>query len=251
MNAKANTAMNRQDFEQALRDKGAYYHIHHPYHRAMYSGQCTPEQIRGWVANRYYYQVRIPQKDAAIMSNCPDASVRRLWLQRILDHDGHEGDVGGIEAWLTLAEAVGLSREEVIDERHVLPGVRFAVDAYFNFARRATWQEAACSSLTELFAPEIHQSRLDSWPQHYPWIEENGYRYFRKRLSEARRDVEHGLAITLDHFVTAGQQQRAFDILQFKLDILWSLLDALTMAYVHHTPPYHTVTDQPVWHRGL
>lgn len=251
MNAKANTAMNRQDFEQALRDKGAYYHIHHPYHRAMYSGQCTPEQIRGWVANRYYYQVRIPQKDAAIMSNCPDASVRRLWLQRILDHDGHEGDVGGIEAWLTLAEAVGLSREEVMDERHVLPGVRFAVDAYFNFARRATWQEAACSSLTELFAPEIHQSRLDSWPQHYPWIEENGYRYFRKRLSEARRDVEHGLAITLDHFVTEGQQQRAFDILQFKLDILWSLLDALTMAYVHQTPPYHTVTDQPVWHRGL
>ncbi|KPQ27232.1 MAG: coenzyme PQQ biosynthesis protein C [Marinobacter excellens HL-55] len=251
MNAKANTAMNRQDFEQALREKGAYYHIHHPYHRAMYSGQCTPEQIRGWVANRYYYQVRIPQKDAAIMSNCPDASVRRLWLQRILDHDGHEGDVGGIEAWLTLAEAVGLSRQEVIDERHVLPGVRFAVDAYFNFARRATWQEAACSSLTELFAPEIHQSRLDSWPQHYPWIEENGYRYFRKRLSEARRDVEHGLAITLDHFTTEAQQQRAFEILQFKLDILWSLLDALTMAYVHQTPPYHTVTDQPVWHRGL
>jgi len=252
MNAKANnTAMNRQDFEQALRSKGKYYHIHLPYHKAMYGGQCTPEQIRGWVANRYYYQIRIPQKDAAIMANCPDANVRRLWLQRILDHNGHDGDVGGIEAWLSLAEAVGLSREEVIDQRHVLPGVRFAVDAYLNFARRATWQEAACSSLTELFAPEIHQSRLDSWPSHYPWIEEGGYSYFRKRLSEARRDVEHGLSITLDHFVTEARQTRALDILQFKLDILWSMLDAMTMAYMHQTPPYHTVTDQPVWHRGL
>ena len=109
MNAKANTAKNRTDFEQALRAKGRYYHIHHPYHKAMYGGQCTPEQIRGWVANRYYYQIRIPQKDAAIMANCPDAGVRRLWLQRILDHDGHSDDAGGIEAWLLLAEAVGLS----------------------------------------------------------------------------------------------------------------------------------------------
>lgn len=251
MNAKANTQLSRADFERALRAKGAYYHIQHPFHRAMYGGECTPEQIRGWVANRYYYQIKIPQKDSAIMANCPDASVRRLWLQRILDHDGHNDDAGGIEAWLLLAEAVGLSREEVIDQRHVLPGVRFAVDAYLNFARRASWQEAACSSLTELFAPEIHQSRLDSWPDHYPWIEPEGYRYFRKRLSEARRDVEHGLGITLDHFQTPTQQQRAFEILQFKLDILWTMLDAMSMAYVHKMPPYHTVTDAPVWHRGL
>ncbi|KRW81619.1 pyrroloquinoline-quinone synthase PqqC [Marinobacter sp. P4B1] len=251
MNARANTPLNRTDFEQALRAKGAYYHIHHPFHRAMYGGDCSPEQIRGWVANRYYYQIKIPQKDAAIMANCPDASVRRLWLQRILDHDGHSDDAGGIEAWLLLAEAVGLSREEVVDQRHVLPGVRFAVDAYLNFARRASWQEAACSSLTELFAPEIHQSRLDSWPDHYPWIEADGYRYFRKRLSEARRDVEHGLSITLDHFVTETQQHRALEILQFKLDILWTMLDAMSMAYVHKTPPYHTVTGEQVWHRGL
>ncbi|AHI28084.1 pyrroloquinoline-quinone synthase PqqC [Marinobacter similis] len=251
MNADTIAALSRPEFEQALRAKGQFYHIHHPYHKAMYSGQCTPEQIRGWVANRYYYQIQIPQKDAAIMANCPDPSVRRLWLQRILDHDGHDGDAGGIEAWLNLAEAVGLTREEVIDERHVLPGVRFAVDAYRNFARQASWQEAACSSLTELFAPEIHQSRLASWPQHYPWIDPAGYGYFRKRLSEARRDVEHGLTITLDFFVTGAQQNRALEILQFKLDILWSMLDALTMAYLHQTPPFHTVTDQAVWHRGL
>lgn len=249
--AAVTSIMDRQTFERALRSRGDYYHIHHPLHKAMYAGQCTPEQIRGWVANRYYYQVKIPQKDAAILANCPDARVRRLWLQRILDHDGHDGDVGGIEAWLALAEAVGLQREEVVDERHVLPGVRFAVDAYVNFARRASWQEAACSSLTELFAPQIHQSRLDSWPQHYPWIQQDGYRYFRKRLSEARRDVEHGLSITLDYFNTAEQQARALNILQFKLDILWSMLDAMTMAYVHQTPPYHPVTRQAVWHRGL
>lgn len=252
MNARVeNAPLSRAEFERALRAKGQYYHIHHPYHKAMYGGECTPEQIRGWVANRYYYQISIPRKDAAIMANCPDASVRRQWLQRVLDHDGQGDDAGGIEAWLSLAEAVGLSREEVIDQRHVLPGVRFAVDAYVNFARRATWQEAACSSLTELFAPEIHQSRLQSWPQHYPWISETGYTYFRKRLSEARRDVEHGLSITLETFVTPAQQTQALSILQFKLDILWSMLDALTMAYVHGTPPYHTVTDQQVYHRGL
>ena len=133
----------------------------------------------------------------------------------------------------------------------VLPGVRFAVDAYLNFARRATWQEAASSSLTELFAPHIHQSRLDAWPEHYPWIDHSGYDYFRKRLSEARRDVEHGLSITLEHYTTYAQQQRMLEILQFKLDVLWSMLDAMSMAYELKRPPYHTVTEQAVWHRGL
>jgi pyrroloquinoline-quinone synthase len=234
----------REEFEAKLRAKGALYHIHHPYHKAMYGGELNRRQIQGWVANRYYYQIQIPVKDAAIMANCPDQHVRQHWIQRILDHDGHEGDRGGIEAWLQLGEAVGLAREEVTDLRHVLPGVRFAVDAYVNFARRATWQEAACSSLTEMFAPEIHQSRLDSWPDHYEWIDASGLSYFRKRLSEARRDVEHGLRITLDHFRTREQQEYALDILQFKLNVLWSLLDAMTMAYVHDTPPFHSCPDR-------
>ncbi|MDO8271322.1 MAG: pyrroloquinoline-quinone synthase PqqC, partial [Gammaproteobacteria bacterium] len=190
----------KEEFEQRLRAKGRFYHIHHPFHVAMNSGQCTREQIQGWVANRFYYQTTIPVKDAAILANCNEREVRREWVQRILDHDGTEGQEGGIEAWLRLAEAVGLSRDEVDSQQHVLPGVRFACDAYLNFARRATWQEAACSSLTELFAPEIHQRRLDNWPEYYPWIEADGYRYFKKRLSEARRDVEHGLRITLSHF---------------------------------------------------
>ena len=244
-------AMTPEQFEQALRAKGDYYHIHHPYHIAMHKGQATREQIQGWVANRFYYQLNIPMKDAAIMANCPDRDVRREWVQRILDHDGAPGEEGGIEAWLRLAEAVGLDREQVLSGELVLPGVRFAVDAYLNFARRASWQEAASSSLTELFAPHIHQSRLDAWPQHYPWIDESGYDYFRKRLSEARRDVEHGLRITLQHYTTLAAQQRMLDILQFKLDVLWSMLDAMSMAYELNCPPYHTVTEQQVWHRGL
>ncbi len=231
----------RQEFEHRLRDKEKYYHIHHPFHVLMNSGGLEPPAIRGWVANRFYYQTAIPVKDAAILANCRDREVRRHWVQRIIDHDGTQGDEGGIEAWLALAHAVGLTREEVLDERHVLPGVRFAVDAYVNFARRATWQEAACSSLTELFAPTIHQKRLDSWPTHYPWIDADGYRYFRKRLAEARRDVEHGLAITLDHFRARAQQEHALGLLQFKLDILWTMLDAMWLAYVDHKPPYHCV----------
>lgn len=233
-------AWSKEEFEQRLRDKGRFYHIHHPFHVAMNSGQCTKEQIQGWVANRFYYQTTIPVKDAAILANCNEQDVRREWVQRILDHDGVQGQEGGIEAWLRLAEAVGLGREEVKSQQHVLPGVRFACDAYLNFARRATWQEAACSSLTELFAPEIHQRRLDNWPEFYPWIDAGGYRYFKKRLSEARRDVEHGLRITLSYFVTREQQEHALTILQFKLDILWTMLDAMEMAYVYQKPPFHS-----------
>ncbi|EIT7183929.1 pyrroloquinoline-quinone synthase PqqC [Serratia sp. SRS-8-S-2018] len=237
-----------QAFEAALRAKGAYYHIHHPYHIAMHNGEATREQIQGWVANRFYYQTSIPIKDAAIMANCPQPDTRRKWVQRILDHDGYGGSEGGIEAWLRLGEAVGLQRDALLSEQLVLPGVRFAVDAYVNFARRACWQEAACSSLTELFAPQIHQSRLDSWPQHYPWIDAAGYDYFRSRLGQANRDVEHGLALALDYCDTVEKQQRMLEILQFKLDILWSMLDAMIMAYTLNRPPYHSVTAARVWH---
>ncbi len=229
------SAWTRDEFEARLRERGKAYHIHHPFNVMLNTGKAAPEQIRGWVANRFCYQVAIPVKDAAILSNCPDPAVRRGWVQRILDHDGFElggiRDAGGIEAWLRLAQAVGLGRDEVLDQRHVIPALRFAVDAYVNFARRAPWQEAVCSSLTELFAPEIHQQRLATWPQHYAWIEPEGLAYFRNRVSQARRDVEQGLAITLDHFTTRAQQERALDVLQFKLDILWAMNDAMAQRY--------------------
>jgi len=221
----------KEEFERQLRAKESRYHIHHPFHIAMNSGRCTREQVQGWVYNRFYYQIAIPLKDAAVLANMPDREQRRQWVLRILDHDGTQGDEGGIEAWLRLGEACGLQREEVKSLKHVLPGVRFAVDAYVNFARRAPWQEAVCSSLTELFAPTIHRKRLENWPQFYPWIEAGGYEYFRKRLSEARRDVEHGLQVTLDYFQTREAQQRALEILQFKLDVLWSMLDTMQHTY--------------------
>jgi pyrroloquinoline-quinone synthase len=224
-------AWNREEFEAKLREKGAAYHIHHPFNRMLNEGRANPEQIRGWVANRYYYQISIPIKDAAILSNCPDRAVRREWVQRILDHDGYGDDPGGIEAWARLGLATGLVREEIEDQRHVIPALRFAIDAYVNFARRAPWQEAVCSSLTELFAPKIHKERLANWPEFYPWIESEGLQYFRNRLSQARRDVEQGLDITLDYFRTPAQQQRALDTLQFKLDILWTMNDAMALKY--------------------
>ena len=219
------------EFEQRLRDKGRAYHIHHPFNVMLNTGRAEPEQIRGWVANRFYYQVSIPVKDAAILANCDDRSVRRNWVQRILDHDGYGDDPGGIESWIRLAESVGLRRDEVESFSQLLPGVRFAVDAYVNFARRAPWPEAVCSSLTELFAPEIHKQRLAGWPDYYPWIDRGGLHYFQSRVSLARRDVEFGLAVTLERFRTRAQQERALEILQFKLDVLWQMNDAMALRY--------------------
>lgn len=240
-------AWSKEEFEQQLRALGKYYHIHHPYQQMMYEGRLTPEQIRGWVANRFYYQLIIPRKDAALLYNCPDREVRRLWIRRILDHDGgpdadHVSN-GGIEAWIRLGEACGLPREEITSCEHVLPGVRFAVEAYLNFVHKAEWHEGVCSSLTELFAPTVHKQRLDSWPQNYPWIESEGLQYFRNRLTEAHRDVDHGLAITLEHFTTRERQDRAIEIVKFKLNVLWSMLDAMHMAYVHEMPPYFNVEE--------
>ena len=221
----------REAFEAQLRTQGRAYHIHHPFNLLLNSGAATVEQIRGWVANRFYYQISIPIKDAAILANCPDRAVRRSWVQRILDHDGYGDDPGGIESWLRLAEAVGLTRKTVESLEQVLPGVRFAVDAYVNFARRVPWTEAVCSSLTELFAPEIHKQRLANWPQHYPWIDPAGLHYFQSRVSLARRDVEFSLALTLDRFDTRTLQERALDILKFKLDVLWQMSDAMALRY--------------------
>src|SRR5262249_4472057 len=200
-------AWSREEFEERLRSLGERYHIHHPFNVRMAAGRATRREIRGWVANRFYYQISIPIKDAAMLANCPDREVRREWVRRILDHDGFGDDPGGIEAWIRLGEAVGLPRGEIVSLEHVVPGVRFAVDAYVNFARTRPWQETVCASLTELFAPKIHEQRLAGWPEHYPWIDPAGLAYFRNRLSEARRDVAHGLALTLDHFNTRPLQE--------------------------------------------
>ena len=236
MDINSQQPWSRQEFEARLREQGKAYHIYHPFNVMLNSGQATVAQIRGWVANRFSYQVAIPIKDAAVMSNCTDRSLRREWIKRMLDHDGYDdlngqSDEGGIEAWIRLGLAVGLTREEIVDLRHVTPGVKFAVEAYIHFARTQPWQESVCASLTELFAPAIHKQRLSTWPEHYPWIDSEGLQYFRNRVTQARRDVEHGLGITLDYFQTREQQERALEILNFKLDVLWQMNDAMATRY--------------------
>jgi pyrroloquinoline-quinone synthase len=231
----SNAPWSREEFEQKLRERGRGYHIYHPFHVLMYEGKLTQKQMQCWVANRFYYQTAIPIKDAAILSNCTDREIRRGWIQRIIDHDGGgniaEGGDGGIEAWIGLGDAVGLTREDVTSMKYVVPGARFAVDAYINFARQRPWQEAVCSSLTELFAPHIHQQRIDSWPDKYPWVKPEGMQYFKNRLTQARRDVQQGLDVTLEYFSQSREmQERACEILQFKLDVLWALADSIMLA---------------------
>jgi pyrroloquinoline-quinone synthase len=230
------TRTETESFVAALRAQSRRYHDQHPFSRRMNEGSLSRGQIQGWVANRFYYQETIPRKDAAILANCPEREVRRRWVRRILDHDGTadgEGDIeaGGIEAWLRLGEAVGLSREEIADERHVVPGVRFAVDAYLTFARTRPWVEAVASSLTELFAPDLMADRLAAFERHYPWIDPRGLAYFRARLTQAPRDSEHALHVVMERCRTPDQRAAAVAALSFKCDVLWSMLDAIDRAY--------------------
>jgi len=203
----------------------------------MNEGRLSPEALRGWVTNRFYYQRNIPIKDAAILSNCPVRDVRRVWLHRLVDHDGLEGsevsheNEGGIEAWLRLGEACGVSREDLWQDRQVEPGVRFAVDAYVTFARTQPWPVAIASSLTELFAPDLMSARLAAFEKFYGWIDSAGLDYFRRRITQARRDSDDALKITMEHCTTRALQDAAIAALQFKCDLLWAVLDAIQLRY--------------------
>jgi pyrroloquinoline-quinone synthase len=225
------TSTATDSFVESLRAQSQRYHDQHPFHLRMNDGRLSRRQIQGWVANRFYYQQNIPRKDAAILSNCPDLEVRRRWIRRIVDHDGAMNGEGGIEAWLRLGEAVGLTREEVRDGRHLVPGVRFAVDAYVTFARTRPWVEAVASSLTELFAPDLMSGRLAAFERRYSWIDRDGLAYFRARLEQAPRDSEHALEVVTAHCRSSQQQERAVAALSFKCDVLWSMMDAIDRAY--------------------
>ena len=216
-----------EELVAALRIQGARYHDRHPFHVRMNDGELSREELQRWVANRYYYQRSIPIKDAAILSNCPDPDVRREWIQRILDHDGTEPGAGGIESWLRLGAALGVERDALTDERLVLPGVRYAVDAYVNFCRTRPWVEAVAASLTELFGPGAIRVRLDALERHYPWIDPAGLEYFRSRLTLAPRDARYALGVTLERCRTRVDQERAVAALSFKTDLLWAQLDAI------------------------
>ena len=224
-------AWSREEFLARLQEVGTkgYHHLH-PFHIRMNAGELDRHSIRQWVANRFYYQTSIPRKDAAILANCPVRDVRRQWIKRIIDHDGTGGQEGGIEKWIRLGVACGLTPEEMMDERHVRPGVRFAVDAYVNFARTQPWPIAIASSLTELFAPDLMSKRLDAFRIHYPWIASEGLDYFRARLTQAREDSEFALGVTLEHCGGRIMQEAAVHALRFKCDVLWAILDALLVT---------------------
>ena len=219
------------ELEGALRSFHGSYYVQHPFHQLMYEGKLTRRQFQGWVANRLAYQRVVPRKDAAILSNCPDPAVRREWIQRIVDHDGTREGEGGIELWIRLGVALGVPREEMVDERHVLPAVRTICESYVWFCKSKPWVQACASSLTELFAPKIHMQRIESFPKHYPWIPPEALDYFKSRLIQAPRDVRHGLALVQQHCTTSETQRMAFEALAFKLEMLWSMIDTIHNAY--------------------
>jgi pyrroloquinoline-quinone synthase len=226
--ARAGAPWSRDEFVRRLRGVlERRYHHHHPFNRRMHRGELSRAELQRWVANRFYYQINIPVKDAFILARCPEREVRQQWMQRIVDHDGRPGEEGGIEAWLRLGEAMGVPRAELLDQRHLLPGVRFAVDAYVEFCRSRPWLEAVAASLTELFAPLIVRERLAAMLSHYRWVDPEGLQYFKNRLVQAPRDAEYALGLVTERMRTRGEQERAVAALEFKCDVLWCLLDAV------------------------
>jgi len=224
------------EFVAALRALSDRYWGTHPFHRRMHAGELSRDELRRWAANRWYYQSVLPRKDAAIISNCPVPEVRRDWLPRIVYHDGPAGrDAGtdadsGRERWLRLCAAVGLDRAEVLDERHVVPGVRFAVDAYVTFARTRPWVAAVASGLTEMFSGHLMQRRVGDMLANYDWIKAEDLAYFTNRIDAVSGEGKSTLDIVVRYSVTREQQDAAIAALSFKCDVLWSMLDAIERA---------------------
>ena len=210
---------------------GKRYHDKHPFHVAMHAGELSREQIQAWVRNRFYYQTRIPIKDAIILSKSEDSAFRRVWIHRIIDHDGKQDGEGGIAQWLRLAHGVGLDLDEVKSLRSVLPGVRFACDAYVTLVRERPLVEAVASSLTEFFSPDIMARRIAAWETHYPWVDAETLAYFRGRVTRAKEDSREAVDYVLANAKTRAVQERCIDALITKTQILWALLDAVSTAH--------------------
>jgi pyrroloquinoline-quinone synthase len=228
----AGGALSVEDLRAQLRQVGEErYHHRHPFHLMMHEGKLSRGQLQAWALNRYYYQSRIPIKDAIILSRSEDPEFRRAWSKRVLDHDGDATHEGGIERWIRLAEATGLDRKRVVSCQEVLPGVRYAVDAYLDLVRNGTLMEAVASSLTELFSRDLITLRMDRLRQHYPWLS-GGLDYFEARLNQAPEDARFALQWVTEHSITRAEQELAIHALSAKCDILWAQLDAIYFAYV-------------------
>jgi coenzyme PQQ biosynthesis protein C len=223
--------LDKPALRQRLQQVGeAMYHHKHPFHLRMHAGELTRGQMQAWVLNRFYYQSRIPIKDAIILSKSDDVAFRRAWRKRIIDHDGDAG-AGGIEKWLQLAEAAGLDRSYVSSTQAILPGVRYAVDAYIDLVTNSTLLEAVSSSLTELFAGQLIALRMDALAKHYPWLQ-NGLAYFQGRLTQAPEDAAFAFNYAAEHAVTLQLQSLVVRSLERKCALLWAQLDALHYSYV-------------------
>jgi pyrroloquinoline-quinone synthase len=207
------------------------YHHKHPFHQLMHEGKLTRGQLQAWALNRYAYQSCIPIKDALILSRSGDPEFRRAWRKRILDHDGDGRQPGGIEKWLRLVEATGLSRELAVRGEGILPATRYAVGAYVDFVRSRTLLEAVASSLTELFSGTLITLRMERLREHYPWLA-SGLDYFQGRITQAPEDAKFALAWVVKHARTREEQELALAALSAKCDILWAMLDAIYFAYV-------------------
>ncbi|WP_442816880.1 pyrroloquinoline-quinone synthase PqqC [Streptomyces sp. NBC_01445] len=242
-----------EELEERLRTLAtANYHDHHPFNQRMHRGDLSRDEMRTWVANRFYYQCNIPIKDAFILAKLGTLAHRRSWIRRIQDHDGASDTSSGaspsdsgIERWLRLGEAVGLARHELSDHRRLLPGVRLAVDSYVTFCRDRSTLEAVASSLTELCAPSIMLTRLETFPVHYPWIAAEGLSYFRGRVPQGRRDGSEALTWVKEWAVTRDRQELALAALSFKCDVLWSLLDSVQNAGTLRYRPRATLRGTP------
>jgi len=222
--------LNEQQLLAQLRQVGTErYHDRHPFHARMHAGELSKAELQAWVENRFYYQTRIPIKDALIVAKSDDPAFRRMWLRRIVDHDGSEPGTGGLELWLRLGEGVGLSRERLLDGDRVLPGVRFACDAYVNLVRDSSLAAAVASSLTEFFAPDLMTQRIAAFEQHYRFIDPAALEYFRQRVPRARRDSDEAIRFVLKHADTASAQNACIQALIRKTEILWHLLDCVQL----------------------
>ena len=227
------TGLSAEQLEELLREIGAQrYHNLHPFHKLLHGGRLSKGQVRAWALNRFYYQSTIPRKDTALMSKMVDRELRLEWRNRYFDHDGIGEDEGGIERWLRLTDALGLPRDYVKSTKGILPGTRFAVDAYLHFVRDHSVLEGIASSLTELFAPGIHSERISGMLANYSFIDESMMGYFQRRLDQAPRDVKFALTYVKTHARTPEAQQAVVDALIFKTQVLWAQLDALHFAYV-------------------
>lgn len=223
--------LSSEELVARLRAEGARrYHDSHPFHVRMHEGRLTRAELRRWTVNRFYYQTRIPIKDAIILSKSEDPAFRRAWIRRIQDHDGEDPSSGGLALWLRLAEGLGLDRDEVASCAHVLPGVRFACDAYVTLCRESPLVVAVASSLTEMFAPDLMSRRIAAWERHYPWVDSDALAYFRARVSRARRDGEEGLAFVVARATTREVQEACVGALVRKTEILWHLVDCVDTA---------------------